>query len=238
MSDEVQRYPSDRKVTEIGKAVAEAAIGSIPLIGGPLAVALQYALGYRLADRQEAWLNDLAAKVDLLMPGLDWQELVDEPPFVDAVVQATRAAAATSEQAKRQALRNGVLHVALGDAPTVDEQARFFRLVDEFTVAHMLLLDFFSEPRRAFADAGRAWPNFLSSSKKAVFKEMLSPSQARDDEWLDLIFADLERARLVNASFSAMSSAGGLEQSNTTPLGERFLAFIAAPPEPRQQTGS
>jgi hypothetical protein len=66
--------------------------------------------------------------------------------FVDAVVNATRAAQATHQSEKLDALRNGVLHSLDEDAPTLDEQARFFRLVEQLTPAHLRMLRFLNDP--------------------------------------------------------------------------------------------
>lgn len=129
--------------------VVEAGLSMVPIVGGPLALVFATAVGVSLSRRTDQWLADLAAEVERL--GLRVEGLADEPAFVDAVVTATRAAQATHQAEKLRALRNGVLHSVGPDAPEVDEQARFFRLVEQFSPSHLELLALFADPPGFYA---------------------------------------------------------------------------------------
>jgi hypothetical protein len=114
-------------------------------------------MGWTYERRMAAWLEDLAESVAALeerTDGLSFEKLAEDEGFVDAVVAATRAAQATHAQEKLDALRNGVLNTLGPDAPSLDEQARFFRLVEQFTPAHLRLLAFLDDPGPVFDPAG------------------------------------------------------------------------------------
>lgn len=49
---------------EIAERVAEAALGSVPLVGNALAVTFVSVLSWRLDQRRDEWLTDLAEKVE------------------------------------------------------------------------------------------------------------------------------------------------------------------------------
>jgi hypothetical protein len=76
-------------------------------------------------------VNELRMKVD---------RLLENEVFLDAFIQSTRIAQTTHQQAKLAALRNALMNSVAPEAPEVDEQARFFRLGDEFSTRHILLL--------------------------------------------------------------------------------------------------
>lgn len=78
--------------------------------------------------------------------GLAVDELACEPESVDAVVAATRAAQATHQAEKLRALRNGVLHSVGTDALKLSEQARCFRLVEQFNPSPLELLTLLTPP--------------------------------------------------------------------------------------------
>jgi hypothetical protein len=49
---------------EIVERVAEAALGSVPLVGNALAVSFVTALGWRLEERRERWFTELAESLE------------------------------------------------------------------------------------------------------------------------------------------------------------------------------
>jgi len=49
---------------EIAARVAEAALGSVPLVGNALAVTFVTALSWRLEQRREQWFTELAEGVE------------------------------------------------------------------------------------------------------------------------------------------------------------------------------
>jgi hypothetical protein len=222
-------YPSERTAREVATVAAEAAIGSVPLVGGALAAILPYVLGRSYERRQEDWFNQLAADVQDLKEAGDrtWSELGEDDEFVDAVVQATRVAETTSQEEKLAALRNAVLHTLSGDAPSRDERSRFIRLIDEFTPAHLRMLSFLDDPARAFEHNGVQRPTGMSGPRKALLVMCLP--EFSDDAWTQLLAADLGSAGLMAGQLGGVMTESGLWTSATTPLGKRFLQFIARP---------
>lgn len=211
---------------EVMEKVVEAGISTVPVIGGPLSVMFATAVGWSLSRRTDHWLTDLAAEVEQL--GLVIEDLAEQPAFVDAVVTATRAAQATHQQEKLQALRNGVLHSIGPDAPDADEQARFFRLVEQFSPAHLRLLAFMHDPGKPFDDRGERRPEVMGG--QGYILEQALPEFADRRDWYDLLHSDLSAAALINSGgLSTVMSSAGHYQSRTTPLGRRFLAFVSSP---------
>lgn len=204
--------------------VVEAGISTVPVIGGPLAVVFATAVGWSISRRTDQWLADLAAEVERL--GLVIEDLAEQPAFIDAAVTATRAAQATHQEEKLQALRNGVLHSIGPDAPDADEQARFFRLVEQFSPAHLRLLVFMEEPAKPFRDRDEDPPQIMGGQAQILEKAL--PELAGRRDWYDLLHSDLAAAQLINSGgLHVTMSTAGLYQSRTTELGQRFLAFVS-----------
>jgi hypothetical protein len=206
--------------------VAEATISAVPLVGGPLAVAFTTVIGWSISERTDEWLEQLAEEVERL--GKRLEDLAEEPAFVDAVVTATRAAQATHQEERLAALRNGVLHSVGRDAPEVDEQARFFRLISDFTAGHLHLLAFLDAPRVTFEKLSLEQPTYLSSSRGGLVAQL--PTFAGRADWAGLLFSDLSNAHLINAGgLNTTMTGAGVWEPCTTDMGKRFLAFITAP---------
>lgn len=159
---------------------------------------------------------------------LTFDELVENEQFVDAVVTATRAAHATHQNAKLDALRNGVLNTLGPSAPSLDEQARFFRLIDEITPAHLKMLAFFADPKRWFDDHGLTRSNFMMGGQAHILEEGIPEFAGRRD-WYDLLAADLTRMRLSDPALHVVMTNEGVWSARNTEMGNRFLAFVKDP---------
>lgn len=228
----MKELPKKSTKREVGEAAVEGVASAIPVAGGPLAVALAFWMNWGLTKRRDEWLGELAAAVEELearTDGLSFEELIENDRFVDAVVQATTAAQATTQSEKLDALRNGVLNTLTPEAPTYDEQARFLRLVDELTPAHLTVLTILHDPRAAVE--ARQETEWHAAGTVSRLLERLVPAFVGKREWSDLLVSDLDDARLssVANALHAMITPEGLLTSRTTPLGDRFLKFIAPP---------
>lgn len=223
--------PKKSKAREVTEAAVTGVVGGVPVVGNALAAAFSLALGWGFNKRMEAWLDELAAAVSDLQDstdGLAFEELADDPVFIDAVVNATRAAQATHQAEKLEALRNGVLNSLSPDAPSGDEQARFFRLIDQFTPAHLRMLAFLNDPAQAFIDAGREVPELMMGGRGHLLEDAMPEFQGQRD-WYDLLARDIDTASLAQTNLHATMSGGGLLTPATTELGRRFLRFIHNP---------
>jgi hypothetical protein len=182
-------------------------------------------MGHMYGQRLYSWLDELAAVVSELemRESMTAEEIFAVPEFATAVVAASRAAQATHDKDKIAALRNGLRHTLGPDAPAVDEQARFFRLVDEYTATHLRVLGYLRDPPAAFE--GRPRPNIIAGARSDVLVHALPEFDGRED-WLGLIVGDLVSAQLVKGPLSGMVSEAGLYAEMTTALGVRFLDFI------------
>jgi hypothetical protein len=230
----VDALPDKSRAREIVEAAVEGAVGMVPIAGSPLAVAFTTAVNWSYNKRMQAWLNDLAKAVTTLQASADewppFEQLAENDVFLDAVAQATRAAQATHQVLKLEALRNGVLNSIGSDAPTVDEQARFFRLAEELTASHIRLLKFFDEPGAFFDSIGVPRPSGPLGFHIALAREV--PEFAALGDLLEVLVGDLGAAGLthtIRSNVRPVLSMETLWRPVTTPLGRRFLAFISSP---------
>jgi hypothetical protein len=222
--------PEKSAARELTEQAVIAGAGMIPVAGSPIAVAFAVAMGWAYNKRMRAWLEDLAGAVSELegasANALSFDDLADNEVFTDAVVNATRAAQATSQEAKLRALKNGVLHSIAPDAPSADEQARFFRLVEDFTPAHLRLLSFLNDPGATFDAAGIRRPSYMTGSTSALLEEALPEFRSQRD-WYDLLAADLGTAGLTSRGLHGLMTSSGLWQPSTSAVGRRFLRFVS-----------
>jgi len=226
--------PEKSTARELIEKAVEGSAGIVPIVGGPLAVALALAMGWAHSRRMDAWMSDVAEAITELQEATeDWpsfEELAEDAVFVDAVVNATRAAAATHQSDKLEALRNGILNSLGPEAPSADEQARFFSLVDQFTPSHLRLLAFLHDPAAAFVEAGIASPTVGPIGSRSLLLDQHPEFKDAPGHWLQLLRDDLAGAHLTAPwELQTMLSGDRRWESATTPLGSRFLAFIRDP---------
>lgn len=226
----MRQPPKKTTGQELGHAVVRGAVGAIPVLGSPLAESFTTAIDWKYNKRTAEWMADLAVAVTELQDNdLSFDDLAESDTFVNAVMNATKAAQSTHQTDKLRALRNGVLNSLDTNAPSDDEQARFFRLVEEFTPAHLKLLGFLHDPGKTFDDAGIQRTESTMGGSRGSLLERAIPEFANQREWYDLLAADIGSAHLASISLHAMMTAGGAWVPATTDLGNRFLAFIADP---------
>ncbi|WP_299959954.1 hypothetical protein [uncultured Modestobacter sp.] len=221
---------------ELLEKTVEGTAGMVPFAGGPLGVALALAMGWSYNKRMQQWLDDVAVAITELQEATeDWpsfEELAQDDVFVDAVLRASQAAQATHQAEKLDALRNGVLNSPGRDAPDVEEQARFFRLVDQFTASHLRLLVFLHDPKAAFTRAGLEMPNVGPFYSRARFIARHPDFAEKPIAWVQLLAGDLAAASLTaHGELHTNVTGDSLWLSATSPLGDRFLNFISAPLE-------
>jgi hypothetical protein len=221
---EMENPPSKSRSREVVEKVVEGGAGAVPFVGGPLAAALSLAMNWSYNKRMDRWLDQLAEAVSQLDQRFD--DLAADEVFVDAVINATRAAQSTHQQEKLDALRHAVVNSVADAAPDVDEQARFFRLVEQFSAAHLSLLSFLDNVEAFFVRLGRPpRPTYQHGSLGQLLEDAV-PSYAGRRDWYDLLMTDLVNSRLVlgdaNSLHSTMTESG-LYQQRSSALGQRFL---------------
>jgi hypothetical protein len=151
--------------------------------------------------------------------GLSLENLQQNEQFISTVMQATQAALRTHVASKREALRNAVLNVAVGQAPDETVQHLLLDFVDSLTEMHFRIL-------QVFHDATP--PPGMSIGGLANVLEHHIPSLRGRREIYDQLWKDLYLRGLVSIDQLHMTMSGsGLGGQKTTGLGEALL--IAEP---------
>jgi hypothetical protein len=145
------------------------------------------------------------------------------------VIEATRSAISTHKDEKRDALRNGLLNIALHRSTDEDQQQTFLRYIDELTIWHLRILALFRDPPKYLAAKGLGANYYMGSASQVL--EDAYPELSEKREIYDQIAADLASRGLVGSAgfLHGMMSAQGMVAKRTTALADSFLDFIADP---------
>ncbi len=204
--------------------------GVASLVPGPADELVNFVIKPSLEKRRIEWFDDLAERVRRLEEEerLTLDDLQSEP-VVDVLLQASRAALATSSTEKRDALRNAVLNSVLPGAPDEAERFMFLRYVEDFTPWHLRILKLFQTPtewqKQRAAEVGAQVAGSLAQAIEAAYPELAGRAAIYDAVWLDL-----SNAQFVNSTaVQAMMSGRGMLEPRMTERGNRFLAFIEEP---------
>ena len=140
----------------------------------------------------DTWFKELAAaleEAERKIDGFSVENLTQDDAFVSAVIEATRSAISTHKDEKRDALRNGLLNIALHRSTDEDRQQTFLRYIDELTVWHLRFSRPVPEPSQAygterpatqlecwqrFGDAGRGLPRSLWANVPYMIRSPLT----------------------------------------------------------------
>jgi hypothetical protein len=220
---------------EIVERVVEGALGSVPLAGNMLAVTFVTAVNWRLNERREKWIADLAEKVEKLsgqVDGLDLGKMLDRDEFVDAVVSATRTIEHTHQQVKIDALRNAVLNSALPDAPDADTQAIFLNLIDRYTPSHLRLLALWDDPPAWFKSHGLTPPTAAMTGSRTQTVEAGLPELAGKQDFYLRVANELHTEEMLIAKLMGNVSPPSLMSRLTSNFARKFVRFITEPGEP------
>lgn len=228
---DVELKPPTKSSGDLLHAIAKAGLSLIPGVGAA-GTLLMEVFGPPVERRRLEWAKTVAAVLDDLQQnrGVTVEQLQNNETFIDAVIQASQAAARTSQGEKRAALRAAILNAGLPSAPDDSLQQMFIHYVDVFTVWHLKLLQLFRNPSAWFTSAGRKAPEFsMAGSLDAVLLEAYPELRGRR-EFYDSIWHDLYQRRLLNTEgLHAMMTGQGTMGKRTTELGDQFLAFITDP---------
>ncbi|MFG1820380.1 hypothetical protein ACGFIF_41940 [Kribbella sp. NPDC049174] len=220
--------PPEEPTTELIDKLLAGALSSLPVAGGAAGAWYEYLMEGPYNRRLAEWRARITDVVNQLV--LKVERLLDNEVFLDAFIQSTRIAQTTHQQEKLEALRNALENSVAPDAPDVDEQARFFRLVDQFSARHILLLRWAQDhpSRRGGPVHDEQRPNAAG-----IWGYPLPVLDGHDD-LRTLLMDDLVSTKLVEAQ-AGFPRVIDLDDEyfvgEVTPLGRRFLTFISGTDE-------
>lgn len=223
--------PSQTK-GEVAQALVKAAVSVVPVAGGPLAELVGLVLQPAIGRRRDVWLGQLETAIEELQKRPDApsiEELSNNEVFVSVVLNATQAALRTHQTEKLEALRAAVMNSALPMAPDEHTQLMFVRFIDELMPLHLRILSYGRDPAGWLARNNIEKPNIYMGPRSAVLEVALPELQGRSDVY-SRAMNDPDTRGMIGVPVSGMVSQQSLHDKLTSPLGDRFLDFITAPP--------
>lgn len=205
---------------DVAHALTKAGLSVIPVVGGPAVELFQLLVQPPLERRRAAWMEQVGKKLlELEENGLDLSKLQENNQFITAVMQASSSAIRTHQQAKLDALKNAIIHIAIGEAPEETFQHLLLGFIDEFSEMHFRIL--------AFSHAPVAPIGMSMGSLSHVLEDNI-PSLRGQTTLYNQLWKDLYVRGLVNTEgLNTAMSGSGLSQSRTSPIGVTLLNFIA-----------
>jgi hypothetical protein len=225
-----ERYPQPTEA-DVVQGTARAALAAIPFVGGSITEVLSIVLAPAVARRRDEWFKELADALDQMeskVEGFKVESLAGNEAFVSAAIQATRAAASTHQQDKRDYLRNALLNIAAGKGLSEELQQIFIDAIDAFSASHMKVLNFLRTGDRDLSDKGlwsAASPYDIRDVGKAI--RTLHPEFAGQDSFVRYIMTDLRNRGFTN--LGGPDDPFPLGSDSITNMGIEFLSFVLKP---------
>ncbi|MBX9916912.1 MAG: hypothetical protein E6Q59_03265 [Nitrosomonas sp.] len=221
IGDSISELPAKSK-GDVAHALAKAGLSLIPIAGGSAVELFQLLVQPPLEKRREEWMQAVGERLQQLEEhGLKLEDLQTNEQFVSAVMYVTQAAMRTHVVAKREALCNAILNVAVGQAPDETVQYLLLSFIDDLTEMHLRILKVFHQP---------TVPQGISMGGLSTVLEQAIPDLRNRRDVYDQLWKDLYARGLVNTEGLHFTMSGsGLASRRTTGLGEALLQFISAP---------
>lgn len=164
---------------------------------------------------------------------LDLSKLAENDEFLDAVLQATRAAVSTHREEKRAALRAAILNTALGRSPDEVVRQMYLGFVDSFTALHLSILGYLHDPPTWYSKQGREPPPLRNINYVDLIADAFPEFHNRTAVAVQIL-EDLRERSLIREEglYDRVTYSGDWgPRGMCTELGERFLEFISEPEE-------
>lgn len=218
----VKKGPPEKSRDDVAHSVAKAGLSAIPFVGGAAVELFQNIVQPPLDRRRTEWMVSLGERLQQLEEaGLALEDLRENDEFISAAMYASQLAIRTHSQEKREALRNAVTNIAVGQAPEESMQHVFLNLVDTLTELHVRILRLFQDPTP---------PQNMSMGGLSRVLEHNMPEMRGRRELYDQLWKDLYLRGLVSIDgLHTTMTEQGLSQKRTSGLGDAFLQFISEP---------
>ncbi|MBN1517714.1 hypothetical protein JXA32_14215 [Candidatus Sumerlaeota bacterium] len=227
MSDEIKDKDLNAPKSTTGDkahAIVRSVIGAL---GGQAAIELFTALiTPPIEKRRNEWMQNVGDMLKKLEEEkkVDLDELRQNEEFIDLLMNASQAAIRTSNQKKREALRNAIENAALNQTPDEALQQMFIRWIDELTEWHLQLLNLLHDPQSPH-EIHRQVGCALSA-----IVGMKCPDLKDRKSFYDQLARDLYQRGLSDTDdMDAQMTGSRVLASHTTDMGKQFLRFIEKP---------
>jgi len=225
--------PENKTLGDAFHKVVHTGLGSVPLVGTPLAALFETIFTPPIEKRKEKWLKELAkviTEIQERVDNLDPEALSRNEVFISMVMKASQVAIRSHQEEKISALRNALLNSVLSNSPNEDIQAIFLNLIDEFTPWHIRLLSLVNDPAGWMKNNNVKNPSWSMGGVSTVI-EFCFPDLRGEKEFYRLLIRDLQSAALIvqGQILGVTMSGSGILASRTTDLGKQFLGYISKP---------
>lgn len=223
--------PPKATAADHAHTLGRAGISSIPIVGGPAVELFQMLITPSLEKRKLEWMESVAEGLQRLEEkhGNIIDDLKSNDAFIDTVMLASHAAVRTSQQEKKQALRNAVLNAALPQPPDESRQLLFISWVESFTPWHLRMLKLFANPLDWYQENGRQPPQYHFAGSLSAMLVDAYPELKDERALFDKVCKDLHNDGLIGVEHLYINMGSGVYDMRAEPLGNEFLRFISDP---------
>lgn len=214
--------PIEDKVHRLAKAVTS----SVPVIGGALTEVLVSVVSPPQEKRTQLWLSELTNVVNFLVNthNADLTTLSEDNRFLTAIIRSSDIVIRTSEVEVVEAIKNGLITVALKQDLDEAIVAMYLSSIAKLTSLHLRLIGYFSQ----LPIFDNSIP--LSDQRQEFFFHDLMSFDAvfSKRHIVDRLMQDLVTEKIVDLPHKAGRSMGGPNFVNMrlTQFGEELQSFI------------
>ena len=231
MSDDPKYQPPKSSLGDKAHTIVKAGVNLTPIAGGSASELLNLIVTPPLEKRRIKWMEEVGEGLRKLegKHKIDLESLQDNDDFIDVVLEATTIAMKTSNQRKREALKNAILNTANNTAPDESLRIMFLSYIDTFTEWHIKLFVLFNDPQGYLDKNNLSMGNIVGGGPDNLihkaFPELREKRDFYDSIWKDLFAKALVTGEMLHGQMTLK----GILSRRTSKIGDDFLKFIESP---------
>lgn len=223
--------PIGRTRDDFAIAVTRATIASIPIVGGGAVEFFNLVVGDPAQKRRDEFYERLLERLQNLegtISAITPENLANDEQFQATFIECAQISARTTQEQKRELLRNAIINTAVATNLNETVRAMFVQLTDRLTVDHIRLLKIYDDPSSIPAVKRRL--SSVMMGPTSVVIEAAAPDLAADLGFCELLLKDLHSAALMeDPGLHTTMTGDGIGQPRTTKLGRNYLLFLSDP---------
>jgi hypothetical protein len=233
MLDDLEAPEPPSRALVVGTVTVKSLLSLLPMAGGVASELVSGLIEPILSRRMYEWAQEVTSRIN---EGLNYQaehspdRIFQSEEFTTAFVRASRVAIATHQREKLEALRNAVVHVAIGEAPDDSLQTIFFGAIETLTPWHLKALDCIADPV-AWADRHQYWIEPTRMPNAVTIIEAFYRDQMPVKGFEKQLVQDLYNLGLATNNVDPRGQLYLRAEEDTYPLitdlGKAFLRFIS-----------
>ncbi|SHE89341.1 hypothetical protein [Clostridium fallax] len=228
MEDDIKKDLKSSKVDYV-HSIIKNTLSFIPGFGGVASEAFNLVISEPLSKRRDKWLIKIYESLVELQKKVDnfnIESLQNNDQFISILFKATQVAMRNHQHEKLNSLHNACINTATNISIDENEQIMFLNYIDELTIWHLRILDYFNNPIKKLKEKNISENSYSMGSPMQPLLDYF-PELIEKKYLVDIMIEELYRKKLFELNHLKLTmTANGMVAPRLTKFGDDFIRYI------------